>query len=256
MLLIVLLSYLGLGIFLARYFSRNDRGPKEPKSLYGAAFGFGVLAIILAGVIEPLVLPASLEPEKAHTLAFGLLFISSLGVGLIEEAVKFIPFYFFIRKRSYFNEVTDGIISFGMVGLTFGIIEDISYSLSYSDIGFGRLVFGPFSHAAFSALIGWGAARVKVEKKPFRYIPLLFVASLLLHGIYDLGIFSQRAPLLALSILISAAINIGLFILFQVATEEDQKMGLSALGSNKFCRNCGKPNPQHFLFCEACGKKA
>ena len=48
-----------LVLFLIRYFSRNDRGSKEPASALWAAAGFGALALLIAAGIEGLLIPNS-----------------------------------------------------------------------------------------------------------------------------------------------------------------------------------------------------
>jgi hypothetical protein len=59
-----------------------------------------------------------------------------------------------------------------------------------------------------------------------------------------------------LSIMITIALGVGLFLLFLHARTLDQAKGLSVVGHNAFCRSCGQPNPDHSLYCSSCGKRA
>lgn len=53
-LLATILVFIGLTSFLIWFFLSRDRGPKEPRSALIEAFGFGVLALILAFIAEDL----------------------------------------------------------------------------------------------------------------------------------------------------------------------------------------------------------
>ena len=79
---------------------------------------------------------------------------------------------------------------------------------------------------------------------------------MLLHGFYDFGLISGVTLFGILSITITLALSILLFVFYARATELDQREGLSAVGHNGFCRSCGRPNPEHKLYCSQCGKRA
>ena len=261
--IILVFAYIFLAYWLHTYFARNDRGAKEPiKALRLAGF-MGIVAGLLAGDLNQLFLPDSFLEyfnNDINNNAFVLpetnvLIKSALLIGIIEESLKFVPLAILLYKKPYFNETTDGIVYFGLAGMWFGALENIFYAMDYgSEVGITRLIMTPFLHAGLSALVGWGLAQYKVEKTSL-FLPVgLFAGAVLAHALYNLLAFSGSA----LSILIipmAIAINAGVFVLFNKSRRRDEQLGISASGTNNFCRSCGRPNPQRNLFCVNCGKK-
>ena len=235
------------------YLVHNDRGSKEPIGALWAAAGFGLLALIFAGVLNGLVLPESLidaEPSLYTLIAF-------LVVGFIEEAAKFFPLALFLWKKKYFNEINDGIIYFAISGLVFGLAEDIMYTIVYgAQTGLFRIILIPFFHAAGTGIIGYFLAKAKVEHKPLTTTILVWAGVAVLHGLYNFGIGSGNIFLTLIGLVITLGFTIGLFILYMKANDEDKAGGRSAVGHNEFCRSCGKPNKHHMLYCQYCGKLA
>lgn len=256
---IVVLLHLGIAYWLYRFFVSRDRGAKEPISALRIACIFGVAAGFMAGELNNALLPDALltylegGPDPGHaTVLFG-----ALMVGVIEESVKFIPLALFIYKKRYFNEVTDGIVYFGLCGMWFGALESISYALIYDQsVGLMRLIVVPFLHAAFAALVGWGLAQYKVRKASI-VVPIgLFLGAIVAHGLYDYLLFASVAVFAFIALIFAVLINLSIFAIYRKAQEADEALGLSAVGKNDFCRHCGAQNRGNNLFCVACGQKA
>lgn len=251
---LVSISFFFVGAALVWYMLRADKGSKEPLSALWVAAGFGLLAVFVAATLNSTVLPGT-ETIAQESLWFA--FLAMMGVGLIEEAAKFFPLALFIYKKPYFNEYTDGIIYFGISGLVFGVIENFLYSATMGGgVGLGRLVLTPFFHAAGTAIIGFFLIRFKLKKQS--PIPVIGIYALVafLHGLYNFGLVSQIPLLIMISLMISVLLTMSIFLLLMKAGEIDKSLGLSAVGSNKFCRSCGQPNPQQNLYCALCGNKA
>jgi len=254
LLFIILVVFILLAAALAWFFISHDNGEKEPVTILWLAVGFGVVGAVAAYYLEKELIPISdLTPGGS----LGTIFIATLSVGLIEEGCKFIPLAVFINRQHYFNEHTDGIIYFVLAGLGFGVPENILYTLSFgTQAGVGRLVLTPFFHAATTGMVGYFLARSKVEHTSKLKVVLAFIAAVILHGIYDFGLTSGRVIFVVLSLMITLALSVGLFIFYMRAKERDQDMGLTRLVTNSFCRSCGFPNPKHNLYCEHCGHHA
>ncbi|HET9721838.1 MAG TPA: PrsW family glutamic-type intramembrane protease [Candidatus Saccharimonadales bacterium] len=252
----VILAQIGVAWLFIRYLRQHDAGSKEPIRALLIAGIFGALATVGAFFLERWVLPDSLVTNPSSLLAPHL-FDDSLLVGLIEEGLKSLPLAIFIYKRPYFNELSDGIIYFGIAGMAFGLIENIGYDLSFGAVtGFFRILAGPYMHAGLCALFGFMLAQRKVMKINPIFVPLAFMAAVSLHGVYDFGIFYKHPVPMFISLGITALVNIGVFLLFKYSRRIDSKLGLSAAGANYYCPHCGRPNPQRFLFCTYCGHKA
>jgi RsiW-degrading membrane proteinase PrsW (M82 family) len=176
-------------------------------------------------------------------------------VGVIEESAKALPLALYIYKKPYFNEITDGVFYFGIVGITFSVIESIFYTLQYgAGVGIGRLILTPFLHTGFSMWFGYTLARYKLHTGGIHLVIIAFVSSMLLHGMYNFGMSSGMPGYFIFSLIIAIALNIGVFLLYRHAQDEDVSINIASNNSNNFCRSCGKPNTKHTLFCESCGQ--
>lgn len=225
-------AYVLLALFLSNYFMRNDRGEPEPRRGIRNAAWFGVLAVLAAGYLNSAFLPREvlvfLEGTGAPQPSFETLLQASLTVGIIEESLKFIPLALYILPKRYFNEVTDGVVYFAIAGMWFGVIESITYTLTYgTEVGLQRIIVAPFLHAGFSALAGMGLAKFKVASRNPLYIVIGFGTAIFLHAAYNFFLFTQ-IPLLSLAALgIAVAVNLGPFRYFKKARRHDERLGIS-----------------------------
>ena len=258
--LIIALSLFVIAIVLFIHFIiKRDRGHKEPRSALFAAMGFGVLAVLLAGELNSIFIPReifeAIQSKTSGTLPGSTLFISAMKVGVIEETLKILPLTLFIYRKSYFDELTDGIIYFGITALTFGILEDISYTIQFgAGVGIFRIIISPYLHAGFTILFGMYLVQHKVLKRPWLVVLAGYLAAVFSHGIYDYFAFSGGVLGIISVLVITVSLNVGLFVFYRRAQKIDESRGQSAIGINKFCRNCGKPNPKRLLYCSSCGK--
>jgi protease PrsW len=234
---------------------KRDHGKREPKGALWAAAGYGALAVLAAGTLNAFLVPNISEVVGGTTvLPVGELMVASLTIGLIEETLKCIPLAIFLYKKKYFDELTDGIIYFGIAALTFGIIEDIFYALEYGGgTGILRVVLMPYLHAGFTILFGIMLAYRKVLGKSLWYVVAGYAAAVLMHAAYDFFAFSGGYYVI-LMLALTAVLNVSLFVIFRWAQRKDESRGMSAIGINKFCRNCGAANPERLLYCSQCGK--
>lgn len=236
---------------------KRDRGHKEPAAAIFTAMGFGLLAVFMAGFIEAVVLPESVSEVIAGGVQLSMpqLIGYALVIGLVEEAAKILPLALFLYRKRYFDELTDGVIYFGVAALTFGIAEDILYTLEYGgSVGIIRILLSPYVHAGFTILFGVALAQRKVLRKSWWLVVAGFGAAVMAHALYDTLAFSvdmfSRFGLIGFAVVLNAL----LFVLFRRAQRGDELRGQSTVGINKFCRHCGKPNPQRTLHCAYCGK--
>lgn len=251
-LLIVVFTLLASG--MAWHFIRNDRGSREPVGMLWTAFFLGFGGALLSGILEALFIPANYLDRFTSYAQLG---VATLGIGVIEEASKFLPLALLIYKRKYFNEHTDGPIYFGLAGMGFGLPENILYTIQFgTGAGFLRVFMTPFFHAAITAIVGYMLIRGKLRRISFRPVAAALAAAMLVHAVYNFGLMSQNGFFALISVMVALSVSIGLFLLYGHATARDQAIGLSVVGHNSFCRNCGLPNPRHSLFCTGCGKYA
>lgn len=244
--LISILLFLATSAALIWFFVKSDRGSREPRAALIGAAGFGVLAVGAAIWAEFLFVPS---PGRAVTVG-GLLF-ASLGIGLVEEAAKFVPLALFIRKKSYFNEHTDGIVYFAIAGLAFGLIENLVYVLIYTDrlggselTGIFRLIVLFFFHAASTAIVGYYLAKAKLHNQSLWRPVIALAVIMIVHGLYDFLFFyaafssvnsaylsADHAAVLIMAmvggLIISALLNTFMFLYYGRARQWDYSNGLA-----------------------------
>lgn len=259
MTLLIAFLLFALAVYLFIHFIvKRDRGRRESKASLFAAMGFGVLAVIAAGELNGLFVSEKIMEHMGDPnlhLSFREIAVASLTVGFIEESLKCIPLALFIYKKKYFDELTDGIIYFGIVALTFGIIEDVLYAGQYGGAtGIFRIITAPYLHAGFTVLFGLALAYRKVLGRSWWFVLGGYMLAIFAHALYDFFAFSGSGLGLVLLLLVSVTLNVGLFVLFRRAQKNDEGRGQSAIGTNKFCRHCGHPNPKRMLYCARCGK--
>jgi RsiW-degrading membrane proteinase PrsW (M82 family) len=251
----IILAEIGVGWLFIRYLILRDRGPKEPPKILLFAGILGVVGFAVAFVVEKWLLPAVFVNDP-QSLSTGSLAGNSLLVGVIEEGFKSLPLALFLFRKGYFNEVTDGIIYFGISGMVFGIIEDIGYAWVLGPAaGIAKIISGPYIHAGFCVLFGWTLARRKVVRAPWLFVGAGLLTAIVLHGLYDFGLMYGHSWSILLSLCITVAVNCGIFLLYHFSERTDARLGLSAVGNNYYCRACGRPNPRRFLFCLHCGQR-
>lgn len=251
---IIILIFILIAAGLAWFLISHDKGEKEPVGALWVAFGFGFAGGVVAGILEVLIIPLKSLSPGAPLLT---ILVAALGVGIIEEGCKFIPLSLFIYPKRYFNEHTDGIIYFAIAGLGFGLPENILYTIQYgASTGIARIFLTPIFHAALTGMVGYFLIKGKLSNKPRRKVWLMLGLAMVLHGLYDFGLTTGKTVFALMSVLITIGLSFLLFLLYFRATELDQRMGLSAVGNNSYCRSCGYPNPRHNLYCAHCGQRA
>jgi RsiW-degrading membrane proteinase PrsW (M82 family) len=254
MLFVLLVVFIAIAAGLAWFLISHDRGEREPIAALWMAAGFGVVGAFLASLLEGhLVSANNLLPGTPQ----GTLLTTTLIIGVVEEACKFIPLALVLYRKPYFNEHTDGVIYFALAGLGFGLPENILYTLQFgAKTGLVRVFLTPMFHAATTGIVGYFLVKRKLAHRSPWTVAVPLAVMMLLHALYDFGLSSGVTLYNAGALLITLGLSAGLFVLFLRATERDQDLGLSAVGHNSFCRSCGRANPKHHLFCVQCGQHA
>ncbi len=173
------------------YHYYKDIHKPEPWRWLLAAFGLGVGAGWLTGQVYWWLSQLGLR-HSAYSLAaegdtVGLLAYSVLAIGIIEELLKFIPFWFLIRRIDHFDEPVDALVYASFIALGVAAHENYWYLTTLSNWeAIGRAIASPGVHIAFASIwaypIGWAHAHGRSEAK-FAVLGLALAA--LTHGVYD-----------------------------------------------------------------------
>ncbi len=128
------------------------------------------------------------------------LMFSFLGIGLIEELVKLIPFLLLLHFTKIIKKPIDYLLIASAAGLGFAFFENLLYISQYGlDVIHSRALTASVSHMVSSAIVAYGFVLAK-----YRYpgklwiIPLFFIAAVLAHGFYDFWLLNDKVHSLAI----------------------------------------------------------
>jgi RsiW-degrading membrane proteinase PrsW (M82 family) len=183
------------GLVWLTFFLRKDKLP-EPKIEIIKVFYCAMMVVIPAGMLE-LEMISHLQGMGIDTTYYLIRFV--LIVGLVEEVVKYLIVRYLVLKRSCLDEPIDIVIYMITAGLGFATAENIllffnleqgMVSQELLNIITATRFFGAnLLHAICSGIIGIFIA-LSFENLRHRkwIIPLGFVSSILIHGIFDFSI--------------------------------------------------------------------
>ena len=115
-------------------------------------------------------------------------------IGVIEEAVKIIPFLILLRFKSIINESMDYIVYASVCGLSFAFMENIMYFHEGGlDNVLSRSVSATVLHMTLTSFVAYGLMYAKYQAKSgaLVYFIFAFFAACVVHGLYDFWIISD-----------------------------------------------------------------
>jgi len=178
--LILISSVVGvlLGGFWLVFFLFEDRKKPEPRSLITETFLLGIATALAAAGLEYLL--AGVFGFAGNRAYLPLpIFLN----GSIEEILKFLAVFLFVRKSRFFDEPVDFMVYMITVALGFAAIENLLFlhTVTSLDELFSlaslRLIGATLMHALSSGLLGYFWAK----KRLFQGI----AAASLLHGFFN-----------------------------------------------------------------------
>ncbi len=195
-LLALSITVLAPTLFWAGYHYYRDRRQPEPWPHTLLAFVAGIAAGWFGQVLYHGlgVLGLWFDPyQLAAGHPLGLLLYSLLGIALVEELAKLLPFLLIIRWLPAFDEPVDGIIYAAFIALGFASYENFYYLEFLSpQEQLARGLSSPLIHCLFASLWGYPLGRAIVAGQPLG-IPLTkgLGAAVFVHGIYDFLVFGM-----------------------------------------------------------------
>lgn len=199
--------------FWAAYHWHADRHMPEPPLHLALAFLLGIVSFYLGLLLYWSLGQIDLRYD-AYALAAtnlpGLYVYCVLVIGVIEEAVKILPFLLIVLRFREFDEPLDGIIYASFIALGFSALENIYYLDSLTTAqAYARGFAGPVVHIVFASIWGYRIGKARLLGQPL--LPVIAVSlaiTALLHGSYDfiaIGLPTRALPFVA-------ALIVGLWI--------------------------------------------
>ena len=170
----------------------------EPPWLLALAFGWGAGVATLGGGLATAVLESSSGALLGLSAGARDAIGTVLFAPLMEEVAKgAFPFALFLLARHEFDDVADGIVYGGLVGLGFAVVEDLFYYaaafLEGGLAGTGALfvirgILTGFGHPLYTAVTGLGIGlAVQVRSRLARWLLVSsgLVVAVLLHALWN-----------------------------------------------------------------------
>ncbi len=273
-------------LVLGGYIYKKDSIEKEDSKLLFLLFLFGFLSLFAAAFIENTIdifIPSFYDQSDIIMTFIG----SFLGIGLVEEILKWIVLRIFTWKHSDFNHIYDAIVYAVFVSLGFATIENVLYVTQNGILtGLVRMIASVPGHVFFGVFMGYyyGMAkkafmnnRKDLERKNML---LSIIIPICLHGFFDFCLLAQSylALLVYLFFLIILYImafkkvkqlsSVSLMLdnlpynptihevnapVVQVMVPSTNTLNQeSSVVTSSYCPHCGKPAVGNF--CPHCGK--
>lgn len=138
-----------------------------------------------------------------HALGFNLngnaindFFYCIFGIGLIEETVKFIPFFILLKYTKAINEPYDYLLYASVSALGFAFAENAMYLNNYGiHIVAARAFYAAVAHMTFCSTVAYG---LLLKKYRFTQYPTIlvflvfFFIAMFIHGFYDFWLINKQ----------------------------------------------------------------
>lgn len=198
---------------------RFDRYDREPFGLVLANYLWGALGAIILAIIGSYFLTFIFSFFVKNEASLDL--VGAVAVApFVEEITKGIFLLITIGSRK-FDNITDGIVYGGAIGLGFGMTENFMYFVANSGSVGGwiavviiRTLFSAVMHCVATATLGafMGYSKFMGKRRRIFYTLIGLVLAILIHASWNSSVsFQSTAPLGFLFLFITILIFIGIF---------------------------------------------
>jgi RsiW-degrading membrane proteinase PrsW (M82 family) len=208
---------------------RMDKYDREPVKLVLANYLWGALGAIILAIIGSIILTSFMQIFIRDE--FGIDILGAVIIApFVEEITKGIFLLITISSRK-FDNLTDGIVYGGAIGLGFGMTENFLYFISnsgnFSDwisLVLVRTLFSGVMHLVATATLGAFLGMSKFMNKPIRIILGIFGLSLamLIHSLWNLFVSFESTLFLGFIFMISSVIIF--FSVFKLSLKNERRL--------------------------------
>jgi RsiW-degrading membrane proteinase PrsW (M82 family) len=213
---------------------KMDKYDREPVKLVLANYLWGALGAVILAIIGSLILTSFVQIFIRDD--FGVDIFSAVIIApFVEEITKGVFLLITITSRK-FDNITDGIVYGGAIGLGFGMTENFLYFLSNIDnvadwlsIVIVRTLFSGVLHLVSSATLGAFLGLSKFMNKPVRLFlgAIGLSLAMLIHSLWNLFVSFDETVFLGFLFMIA---SVTVFVMvFKLSLSSERKMILKEL---------------------------
>ena len=213
-----LAAIIPMSIYLALIW-KFDRYDTEPFKLVLTNYLWGALGAIVLAFLGSFFLTAIASFFIKDNLQLGR-FGAIVVAPVVEEITKGLFLLITITNKK-FDNITDGIVYGGAIGLGFGMTENFLYFISYGEsipnwimLVIVRSLFSAVMHCISTATLGafLGLAKFKSSDKKVQYAFAGLIIAMIIHSIWNFSLsFQTIAPMGFLFMFVSIIIFISTF---------------------------------------------
>lgn len=211
---------------------RMDKYDREPLSFVLLHFGWGAFGAILLGVIGNFMLSdlTGIQDEGSGSLIQTVVFAP-----VAEEIAKGIFLLFTINSKK-FDNITDGLVYGGAVGLGFGMTENFTYFISYGTDAYNwfflviiRTAFSAVMHCISTATFGafLGMAKFSLSKIRFLFPAAGLLLAIFYHFMWNISVSYENTYFYGFLFMIFLVLLF--FALFKYAVSQEKKIIVNEL---------------------------
>jgi len=239
---------------------RLDRHEREPFGKVFKHFLWGALGAVFFGIILSTFLSSTVELffSRESTLSFiGAVLIAPFA----EEIVKAL-YIFRSYKKDYFDNLTDGLVYGGAIGLGFGMTENLLYFTTYDDdvvqwisIVVTRSIFSAVMHGIATATVGAFLAKAKFTLSESRKIyPIIgLLLAMIFHATWNFSLTFEFTYYLGILFMIFLIVSF--FIIFSSSLKNEQRIIAQELSDEPYIWNDAHENENKNQTIEESSKK-
>jgi RsiW-degrading membrane proteinase PrsW (M82 family) len=180
----IVLALVPAGLWLT-FFYIQDRVEPEPVGQVARIF---VIGLALAGAIGIPLTNTIFHVQDWLYRDTASMLLGSLLIGSVESFIIYATVRYFIFDNPEFDERTDGVVYGTAAALGYATAINLQFFLTSGGSGFGSgeiyVAELALAYAAFGGVIGYFLGHAKLEKDPIWWLPLGFIITVLLSGLF------------------------------------------------------------------------
>lgn len=215
---------------------KMDKYEPEPLTFVLKHFLWGAIGAVFFAVVGSQILSTNLNFITTSTPFLEAVLIAPL----VEEITKG-SFLFRTLRSKRFDNLTDGLVYGGAIGLGFGMTENFLYFITYGDtysqwifLVIIRSSFSAVMHCISTATVGafLGFAKFSIKKNKYFFYPLGFFIAIFIHFAWNFSVSFQETY--GYGLLFMTIIIYSFFRIFKYSVKYEEKIILEELLTEDF----------------------